>query len=145
MSKVYEIGICKKKGEKILKINKIKAIKAKGIRGDRKYKEANHKLSQITLIEIENINYFNKLIENPIPPLFFRRNIVTKGINLNYLVGNEFYVGDVKLKAHYLCRPCRYLQTLLMQDNFVNELQTRGGIRCEILSTGFIYKNDKII
>ena len=144
MSKVYEMGICKSKGDKILKVDKIEAIKGKGINGDRKYKEINHKLAQMTLIEIENIDYFNKLIDVPIPPLYFRRNIVTKGINLNNLVDQEFFVGNVKLKAHDLCKPCKYLESLLMQNNFVSELQTRGGIRCEILSTNYIYINDKI-
>ena len=144
MSKVYKMGICKSKGDKILKVDKIEAIKGKGISGDRKYKEINHKLTQMTLIEIENIDYFNKLIEVPIPPLYFRRNIVTKGINLNNLVDQEFFVGSVKLKAHDLCKPCKYLESLLMQNNFVSELQTRGGIRCEILSTNYIYINDKI-
>ena len=74
----------------------------------------------------------------------FRRNVVTEGIKLNKLVGKEFYVGKVKLKAHDLCRPCKYLQNLLNQKNFVVELLNKGGLRCEILLSGVIYNGDKI-
>ncbi len=144
MGKVLEIGICKNKGEKILKVNNVDAIKGKGLLGDRKYKENNPKISQITLIEIENINYFNKISNTKFQPIEFRRNIITEGVNLNDLINKEFLLGDVKLKGHDLCRPCKYLQNKLSQNNFVKELLNKGGLRCEILSTGKISVNDKI-
>ena len=144
MGKVLEIGICKNKGEKILKVNNVDAIKGKGLLGDRKYKENNPKISQITLIEIENINYFNKVSNTKFQPIEFRRNIITEGVNLNDLINKEFLLGDVKLKGHDLCRPCKYLQNKLSQNNFVKELLNKGGLRCEILSTGKISVNDKI-
>ena len=144
MGKVLEIGICKNKGEKILKVNNVDAIKGKGLLGDRKYKENNPKISQITLIEIENINYFNKVSNTKFQPIEFRRNIITEGVNLNDLINKEFLLGNVKLKGHDLCRPCKYLQNRLSQNNFVKELLNKGGLRCEILSTGKISVNDKI-
>ena len=144
MGKVLEIGICKNKGEKILKVNNVDAIKGKGLLGDRKYKENNPKISQITLIEIENINYFSKISNTKFQPIEFRRNIITEGVNLNDLINKEFLLGDVKLKGHDLCRPCKYLQNKLSQNNFVKELLNKGGLRCEILSTGKISVNDKI-
>ena len=144
MGKVLEIGICKNKGEKILKVNNVDAIKGKGLLGDRKYKENNPKISQITLIEIENINYFNKVSNTKFQPIEFRRNIITEGVNLNDLINKECLVGNVKLKGHDLCRPCKYLQNKLSQNNFVKELLNKGGLRCEILSTGKISVNDKI-
>ena len=144
MGKVLEIGICKNRGEKILKVNNVDAIKGKGLLGDRKYKENNPKISQITLIEIENINYFNKISNTKFQPIEFRRNIITEGVNLNDLINKEFLLGDVKLKGHDLCRPCKYLQNKLSQNNFVKELLNKGGLRCEILSTGKISVNDKI-
>jgi len=144
MGKVDEIGICKNKGDQILKIDQVEAVAGKGIINDRKYKEKNSRSSQITLIEIENINYFNKVSNSVIPALNFRRNIVTKEIRLNNLVGKDFYVGNVKLRAHDLCRPCKYLEDRLIQNNFVKELLHKGGIRCEILLSGTINIGDKI-
>ena len=144
MGKVLEIGISKNKGSKILKVDDVIAIKGKGLIGDRKYKENNEKDKQITLIEVENINYYNKISKKNFVPTEFRRNIVTQNIKLNALVGREFFIGEVKLKGHDLCRPCKYLQNLIKQDNFIKEFLQKGGLRCEILSDGKISINDEI-
>ena len=111
---------------------------------DRYYKDNNKNINQITLIEIENINHYNNLSSSSILPKDFRRNIVTQDIKLNDLVGKEFYLGRVKLKAHDLCRPCKNLQDSLKQTNLVKKLISTGGLRCEILSSGKININDKI-
>ena len=144
MGKVVEIGITDSKGSQIKNVNKVEALKGKGLVNDRKFRENNQKECQITLIEIENINYFNKKSKANIPPLNFRRNIITENIRLNDLVGKEFFVGNVKLKAHDLCKPCKYLQEKLKQDNFVKEFLLRGGLRCEILTSGTISVGDII-
>ena len=96
------------------------------------------------MIEVENIKYYNKVSNSSINPLNFRRNIVTEGVELNNLVNKEFSIGNVKVKGHDLCRPCKYLQGLLDQKNFVKELMLKGGLRCEILSSGKIFVNDII-
>ena len=144
MGKVIAIGICSQKGNKISSVNDVKVVKGKGIINDRKFEENNHKERQITLIEIENINYFNNLSKTKIEPVDFRRNIITKNINLNDLVGKEFNIGEVKLKAHDLCRPCKYLEDKLKQNNLVKEFLHKGGLRCEILSSGKIIVGDII-
>ena len=104
----------------------------------------NNNRSQLTFIEIENINYINKILESKIPAINFRRNIITQGVNLNDLNGKEFFVGPVKVKAHDLCRPCKYLQQLLNQKNLMKELLLKGGLRCEILIDGKISIGDII-
>ena len=111
MGKVIEIGIANSKGNQIQNINKVEAFKGKGLLNDRKFSENNQKERQITLIEIENINYFNNISKTNIPPLNFRRNIITENIRLNDFIGKEFFVGNVKVKGHELCRPCKYLAT----------------------------------
>ena len=145
MGKVLEIGISENKSNKIVNVNEVEAIKGKGLVGEKHFKEDNKKRSQITLIEIENINHYNKITGTMIPAINFLRNIVTEGIRLNVLVGKEFFIGKVKVKAHDLCRPCKNLQEFLQQKNTVNELLYTGGLRCEILSSGKIFINDQII
>ena len=145
MGKVLEIGISENKSSKIVSVNQVDAIKGKGLIGEKHFKEDNKKRSQITLIEIENINYYNKITATKIPAIKFLRNIVTEGIQLNVLVGKEFFIGKVKVKAHDLCRPCKYLQEFLQQKNTVKELLYTGGLRCEILSSGKIFIDDQII
>tara|TARA_Y100000310_G_C20276101_1_gene620308 strand:+ start:215 stop:655 length:441 start_codon:yes stop_codon:yes gene_type:complete len=145
MGKVLEIGISKNKNNKIVNVKEVKAIKGKGLINERHFKENNEERCQITLIEIENINQYNKLTGTTIPAINFLRNIVTEGIKLNELVGKEFLIGSVKVKAHDLCRPCKYLQESLQQKNVVKEFLYTGGLRCEILSSGKICVDDQII
>ena len=76
--------------------------------------------------------------------LEFRRNIITKNIQLNDLVGKQFKCGAIKLKVNDLCRPCKDLQNRLGKDNIIKEFLRRGGLRCEILSSGTINVGDKI-
>ena len=144
MSKVILLGISNLKGGPMKEMKSVNAIKGQGLLNDRKLKENNHKKSQLTLIEIENIDYYNKISKSSIKPLNFRRNIITKGIELNKLINKDFLIGNVKVKAHDLCRPCKYLEELLGQESFVKKLILRGGLRCEILSSGRINVGDKI-
>ena len=144
MGKVLEIGIYKNKGDEIVNVNNVEAIKGKGLVNERHFKENNEKRSQITLIEIENINYYNNISKTLIPSINFRRNIITSGLRLNELLNKEFYIGKVRVKAHDLCRPCKYLQELLKQNNIIKEFLHKGGLRCEILSSGKICVGDKI-
>ena len=145
MGKVLEIGISENKSSKIVNVNEVEAIKGKGLVGEKHFKENNNKRIQITLIEIENINHYNKITGTQIPALNFLRNIVTKGIRLNMLGGKDFFIGKVKVRAHDLCRPCKNLQESFQQKNTVKELLYTGGLRCEILSSGKIFINDQII
>ena len=144
MGKVVEIGIANIKGNQIQKVNKVEALKGKGLQNDRKFSENNQKKRQVTLIEIENINHFNNISNTNIHPVDFRRNIITENVRLNELVGKEFFVGNIKLKGHDLCRPCKYLQDKLKQNNFIKEFLYKGGLRCEILTTGKINVGDII-
>jgi MOSC domain-containing protein YiiM len=145
MGKVILIGISKDHGSPITNVRSVEAIKGKGLVGEKHFKENNEKRKQITLIEIENINHYNKITGTAIPAVNFLRNIVTEGIQLNVLFGKEFFIGMVKVKAHDLCRPCKYLQESVHQKNTVKELLHTGGLRCEILSSGKICVDDQII
>ena len=145
MGKVILIGISKNRNSPIENVVSVEAMQGKGLVGEKHFKKDNEKRSQITLIEIENINHYNKITGTMIPAINFLRNIVTEGIQLNVLVGKEFFIGTVKVKAHDLCRPCKYLQESVQQKNTVKELLYSGGLRCEILSSGKICIDDQII
>ena len=144
MSFIVNICITSESGKKMEEINSIKVIANKGIVNDRYFKEDNDKNIQITLIESENVDYYNKISGTNLIPTDFRRNVITKGISLNKLIGKEILLGDVRLKVHDLCEPCRYLQELLGEKNLVKKLLNRGGLRCELLTNGKININDLI-
>ena len=144
MSIVSNICITSESGKKMEEVSVVNVLANKGIVNDRYFKENNNPDTQITLIESENVNYYNKIAGTNFIATDFRRNLITKGINLNKLVGKEIIIGQVKMKAHRLCHPCKYLQDLLKQKDLVKKLLDRGGLRCEILSDGNIAINDKI-
>jgi len=147
MSIVTKICFTEKSGKEIQDVSSVEVLANKGIVNDRYFKNNNDKDIQITLIESENIDYFNEKSKTNIPYIDFRRNIITKGIELNKLVGKEILIGKVRIRGHRLCDPCKYLQNILQQKNsFKNlaDLYKKGGLRCEILSNGRISVNDKI-
>ena len=143
-SKVYKIGIAENDNQKIDNVESIEVVKDKGIVGDRHFQEFNDPYNQLSLIESENIDYYNNKYKLNIPYIDFRRNIVTKGIELNDLIGKKIQIGDVLIEGIDLCRPCRHLSEKLNQDNIIKEFLRRGGLRCRILSSSKININDEI-
>ena len=144
MSKVFKLGITKDNNKKIKEVNSIEVVANKGVINDRHFKEFNDPYCQVSLIESENIDYYNLKYGLNIEYLDFRRNIVTKGIQLNDLVGKKILVGNVELEGIDLCRPCRHLTEVLGQNNILKEFLRRGGLRCQVLSSSNIKIGDKI-
>jgi len=144
MSIVYKICISDKSGKGMIDVASVEAVSGKGLVDDRYFNENNDPDIQLTLIESENIDHYNLITGTNIPYIDFRRNIITRGIKLNELVGKEILIGEVKVKGHRLCDPCKYLQDKLVQDNLVKKLLDRGGLRCEILTGGKISANNGI-
>ena len=144
MSKVFKLGITNKNNKKINEVKFIEVLSNKGVVGDRHFNEYNDPYCQLSLIESENIDYYNLKFGLNIPYLDFRRNIVTKGIQLNELVGKILKIGEVKVEGIDLCRPCRHLTEVLDQKNILKEFLRRGGLRCKILSSSKIYVDDQI-
>ena len=144
MSEVYKLGISIEHNQIISEVNSINVLSNQGIVGDRHFSEFNDPYNQLSLIESENIDYYNNKYSLNIPYIDFRRNVVTKGIQLNDLVGKKILVGNVELEGIDLCRPCRHLSEVLGQDNIIKEFLRRGGLRCQILSSSSIKIGDQI-
>ena len=90
MSEVYKIGITINNNQPINEVNSINVLANQGIVGDRHFNEFNDPYNQLSLIESENIDYYNIKYGLNISYIDFRRNIVTKGIQLNDLVGKKY-------------------------------------------------------
>ena len=144
MAKVIKLGLTDKNNQKIKEVKTIDVKKNQGIVGDRHFREFNDPFSQLTLIESENIDYYNLKYKLDIPYIDFRRNIVTEGIELNELVGKKILIGDVRVEGIDLCRPCRHLNEILNQNNILKEFLRRGGLRCQILNSSKINLGDQI-
>jgi hypothetical protein len=95
--------------------------------------------SDLTLIEAEVLESFT-------PPLQagdHRRNVVTRGIDLNALVGHEFAIGAVRCRGMRLCEPCMVLERYASQP-VLRPLVHRGGLRADILERGVIRVGDRV-
>ena len=144
MSKVLKLGITNNNNKKIVEVKSIDVLANKGIVGDRHFDEYNDPYCQLSLIESENIDYYNTKYGLNIPYTDFRRNVITKGINLNNLIGKKLQIGNVKVEGVDLCRPCKHLTEMLNQGNILKEFLRRGGLRCQILTSSSISIGDEI-
>ena len=144
MAEVFKLGIAAKNNQLINEVNSIEVLANKGIVGDRHFNDFNDPYNQLSLIESENIDEYNIKFGLDIPYINFRRNIITKGIQLNDLIGKKLQIGNVELEGVELCRPCRHLTEMLNQKNILKEFMRKGGLRCQILSSSKISIGDKI-
>ena len=73
-----------------------------------------------------------------------RRNVVTRGVDLNALVGVRFRVGSVECLGRRLCEPCRHLEKL-EGDGLMRSLAGRGGLRADVLADGVVAVGDPVV
>ena len=144
MGKIKAINISNLDGENTFYINQAILNKNKGIVNDRYYGNFKNSYEQVTFIESEKIDDFNRKIKKKLDYKDFRRNIITKGIKLNHLVGKKLKIGSVEVEGMDLCRPCRHLNESLNQDNVLKEFLRKGGLRCQILTSSSINIGDKV-
>jgi MOSC domain-containing protein YiiM len=127
----------------------VNAIEGQGLQGDRYFDGRGHWSKtpgvgrEVTLIEIEAIEALEIERNIAITPGATRRNVVTRGVPLNHLVGREFQLGAVRLRGTRLCEPCTYLEGLT-QQGVLSGLIHRGGLRAEIVTGGTIRVEDPV-
>ena len=144
MSKIELINITNNSDHKTCYINQAFLEKDKGIVNDRYYNNYKNKKEQVTLINLEEIDTFNKNIGKNLDYKDFRRNIIISGINLNKYINKKIIIKNVVLKIHELCQPCNYLQKKLGIPDLVKMLINKSGVRAEIISSGLISVGDEV-
>src|SRR4051812_42705553 len=73
-----------------------------------------------------------------------RRNVLTRGIDLNALVGRRFTVGEVEAVGAELAEPCTKLQRISGEPGVLRGLVHRGGLRADVVSGGRISVGDEV-
>jgi MOSC domain-containing protein YiiM len=112
-----------------------------GIVGDHNFGRSDHPGRNITLVEAEEIESFCRDTARPVDLSITRRNVVTRGVRLNELVGRRFRIGDAVLLGVELCEPCALLGRRLADDGItpaqvVRRLLGRAGLRADVLESG---------
>lgn len=138
------------KSEPLATLPEVTAVAGKGLEGDRyllgvgTYSKKPGPDRQITLFETEVLAALRREYDIRVAPEQTRRNVITRGVPLAHLVGTEFMVGAVRLRGVRPCDPCPYLAKLLDERRLYEALLHRGGLRCEILTSGAIRVGDLV-
>jgi MOSC domain-containing protein YiiM len=149
-AQVLHIHIAPEAGVEMEELDVAELRVGEGIVGDRyragigHYSIMPHQDRQVTLIESETLEALKRDHKIDLPPAESRRNITTRGVALNHLVGQYFKVGEVLLFGGRLNVPCRYLEELLEKPVF-EPLINRSGLNARIIAGGFIRKGDFIV
>jgi MOSC domain-containing protein YiiM len=98
---------------------------------------------ELTLIEAEAVEALRRDYNVELTPGEARRNIVTRDVPLNHLVGREFRIGGVRVRGIRLCEPCDHLQKVTGKQ-LIKGLRHRGGLRAQILTQGTIRVGDSV-
>jgi MOSC domain-containing protein YiiM len=130
-------------------VDQVVCVVGHGLEGDRKFRreglppDKNGPDREVTLIEAEAIEAVNRDCDIELRPVETRRNVLTRGVALNHLVGKRFRVGEVILEGLRLCEPCEHLESLT-RPGLREALMHRGGLRAQVLEGGSIKVGDPI-
>lgn len=140
---IARIYISPARGDAPQECAQVEVIAGKGIVGDRYFDRHDEPGQNITLIEAEELEAFCTEFGLPCDLSISHRNLVTRDVRLNALVGQEFMIGTVRLRGVELCEPCptlgqRIASVDLSPATVVKRLTHRAGLRADVLSSGLI-------
>jgi MOSC domain-containing protein YiiM len=136
----------------MVQLDRAVARAGRGLEGDRyhdrrgTFSNAHGRGHDLTLIQAEALESL-ELAAGPLAPAEARRNLVTRGIDLNALVGRHFRVGGFECFGQRLCEPCAHLERLAAaagKPGTLRALIHKGGLRADVLSDGEIRIGDEI-
>jgi hypothetical protein len=128
----------------VVLVERATAVAARGLDGDRYFDgrgtfSNEHALGHdLTLVEAEVLDELGLTAEEA------RRNVVTRGIDLNALVGQRFTVGEVECIGQRLCEPCAHLERLA-GPGILRSLVHRGGLRADVVGGGTVRLGDPVV
>src|ERR1051325_6666299 len=145
---VVSINIASSAEAPMRSVEEGRAVPGKGLEGDRYFVRQGTFYQpqpdrELTLVEAEAIEAFREDFKIDFDLAATRRNLVTRGVPLNHLVGKEFWIGEVKARGLRLCEPCSHLQKLT-HPKVLPGLVHRGGLRAQILTEGMISVGAKV-
>ena len=143
------IHVAISEGEPMRATARIRLLAGLGLEGDRYATGRGHFSGTpgtgraLTLIEAEALESLRESLGIALPPGEARRNVTTRGIALNALVGRRFRIGSVLCEGERLCEPCRYLDGVVSKP-LLDPLSHRGGLRADVLEDGEIRIGDEL-
>ena len=124
-------------------VERVRALAGRGLEGNRYFYDEAPPGRAITLIAAEALDGLRADTGIELPPARSGRNVLTRGIDVNALVGQRFRIGDVECRGVELCEPCKHLESMA-QPGVLKGLVHRGGLNADILSDGEIAVGDVV-
>ena len=149
MGQVEGIFVTTAAGEPMRALDEAQVVAGAGLAGDRYvlgtgfYSDGSDG-RQLTLIEAEALEALAREHGVTLTPLECRRNLLTRGIALNALVGQRFRVGEIECEGMRLCPPCNHLEELT-RPGMLRGLAHSGGLRAHVLRDGVIRVGDEVM
>ena len=140
---VEQIAIAAKRPELPAPVPAVRAQAGHGLEGEYHWSEQPEAGQSITLIAAEALEGLRADTGIELSHEASRRNVLTRGVDLNALVGRRFTVGAVECEGVELCQPCNTLAKLT-ERGVLRGLVHRGGLRADILSGGEIAVGDAV-
>jgi MOSC domain-containing protein YiiM len=143
---VEAIFVTSESGDLPAPVDRVRAYAGRGLEGNRYYLDNGDAPSgrAVTLIAAEAMDAVSREGDISIEPAATRRNVLTRGIDVNELVGKRFRIGDVECEGVELCEPCTHLESMT-QPGVIKAFVHRGGLNADILSDGEISVGDAIV
>jgi MOSC domain-containing protein YiiM len=144
--RVVGIFLTSEHGELPETVERARALAGKGLEGNRYfYADGDAPDGRaLTLIAAEALEAFESETNIVLSAAETRRNVLTRGIDVNALVGKRFRVGSVECLGVELCEPCSHLQSLT-RPGVLRGLVHRAGLNADILSDGDIAVGDAVV
>jgi MOSC domain-containing protein YiiM len=128
-----------------IEVSSIECVASRGIRGDRFFDYKENYKGQITFFAFEVFEALCCALSVPnCSPSSLRRNVITRGVDLNALIGREFEIQGVRFEGTDECSPCYWMDRAIAPgaEDF---LKGRGGLRARILSDGVLLPNSRLL
>lgn len=129
----------------------VEAVADRGLRGDRyfaaegTFSDSDRDVARdVTFVEAETLDAVERDYDVTVAPGDHRRNVTTRGVGLNRLVGRRFAVGDAVFEGVELCEPCSYLERTLEREGVREAMVHRGGIRARVVASGSFAPGDAV-
>lgn len=123
----------------IVAVSEIECVAGRGIRGDRFFDYQPDYKGQITFFAMEVIEALARELNlAEVRPEFTRRNVFTRGVDLNTLIGVEFEIQGGRFAGTEECRPCYWMNHAFRDERVEAWLQGRSGLRARILTDGVL-------
>lgn len=125
-------------------VGEVECVAGSGLRGDRFFNYKEDYKGQATFFAHEQ---YERLVEKfglvGVPPSVFRRNIITRGVDLNTLVGKEFSVQGVRFLGTVEAAPCHWMNGAVA-EGAEEAMRGNGGLRAKVLEGGTLRATGKL-